>query len=242
MRRGWEGAVLKVMRAKEFRFTVLETETLNEHYHRLLVDGGGLLERVPYHPTMWVRLWIDDGGAAHQRAYTLVDPDPGTGRFWLEFAVHDGRAPRWALAARPGDTVEVTLQGSGFTAPTPAPRRSWLSGDLASVPAVRGLVHALDAAGTGPVSIWLEYAHEGERVVPVLPEGSPHTVAWVPRQDDGRHLVEEVRQALVDADPRSDWFWLACEASSTRALHRHLRRDLGVPADRVHALAYWSAR
>jgi NADPH-dependent ferric siderophore reductase len=36
--------------------------------------------------------------------------------------LHDGVASRWAQDAQPGDTIEVTVQGSNFTLLGPAPR------------------------------------------------------------------------------------------------------------------------
>lgn len=237
MKRGWEGAVLKVLQGKDFRLTVLDSQRVGDRYQRVLVDGGGLLQRCETHPTMWIRLWFESDGRPHQRAYTVVDPDPATGRFSLEFALHDGCAARWALAARPGDTVEATVQGSRFRAPAPAPRHTWLIGDLASVPAVNSLLPEL-----GPATVWLEYAEESERHVPVR-AGADHSLTWVPRADGGRPLVDAVRTALPGPDDTAgqDWFWVACEAASTRAITRHLRREVGVDASRISAVAYWSA-
>lgn len=42
-------------------------------------SDGGMLAATGVHPTMWVRLWFDNAGKPHQRAYTLVDPDPAAG-------------------------------------------------------------------------------------------------------------------------------------------------------------------
>ncbi|MGS2619624.1 siderophore-interacting protein [Micromonospora sp. LZ34] len=237
MKRNWEALVLKAMGGKDFKLTVLASEPVNGHYHRLLVDGGGLLETCGVHPTMWIRMWFDNDGRPHQRAYTLVDPDPATGRFHLEFALHDGCAARWATAARPGDTIAATVQGSAFALPDPAPTHLFLAGDAASLPAVNSL---LDAAATIPATVWLEYAHEGEKAL--APRARDHhEVTWVPRRDGGRHLVETVTAAIPSA-PDGAFYWVACEAASTRGIVKHIRKGLGVPKQRVEALGYWSAR
>jgi NADPH-dependent ferric siderophore reductase len=235
MKRNWESLVLKAMGGRDFRLTVLGAETVNAHYHRLHVDAGGLLDAVDVHPTMWIRLWFDDGGRAHQRAYTLVDPDARTGRFSLEFAVHDGCAARWATAATVGDTIEATVQGSAFALPDPAPDRLFLVGDAASLPAVNSL---LDAAPDTAAEVWLEYAHDGERDLPLRGRAGHH-VTWVPRRDGGRHLVDTVCAALpADADA---FYWVACEAGSSRAVTRHLRRELRIDKGRISSLGYWNA-
>jgi NADPH-dependent ferric siderophore reductase len=219
VKHGWEGLVIKAFGGKDFRLTVLATEPVNSHYHRLRFDGGGLLQAVPPHPTMWVRLWFDHDGKPHQRAYTLVDPDVGTGRFSLEFAIHDGPAPRWALAAKAGDTIDATLQGSAFELPDPRPAHLYAVGDAASVPAINSL---FDAAGTVPATVWLEYAHDEEKALPL------------------RNLIETVSAEL----PKNDdaLYWIGAEAATTRALGKYIRKDLAVDRKRVHALGYWHAK
>lgn len=133
---GWEGAVLKLFRGKDFVFTVTGAEDVTEHYRRVRLTDGGMLAATGVHPTMWVRLWFDNAGKPHQRAYTLVDPDPAAGTFSLEFALHEGCASDWARAAKPGDTIEATVQGTGFTDPDPAPSHVLAIGDTASLPAL----------------------------------------------------------------------------------------------------------
>ncbi|SCL35759.1 NADPH-dependent ferric siderophore reductase, contains FAD-binding and SIP domains [Micromonospora nigra] len=237
MKRSWEGVVLRAMGGKDHRLTVLDNQPVGDRYRRLLVDGGDLLASHALHPTMWIRLWFDNGGRAHQRAYTLVDPDPATGRFHLEFALHDGCAARWASTARPGDTVEATVQGSAFTMPDPTPGHLYLVGDAASLPAVNSLLDAADGVGA---TLWLEYAHEGEKAL--TPRARDHhEVRWVPRRDNGAHLVDTVTAGLPAVDAGA-LYWVACEAASTRAITRHLRRGLGAGKHQVQSLAYWSAR
>jgi NADPH-dependent ferric siderophore reductase len=236
VKRNWEALVLKAMGGRDFRLTVLGTESVGGNYRRLRMDGGGLLEAYGVHPTMWVRLWFDNDGRPHQRAYTLVDPDPATGRFDLEFAIHDGCAARWAAAAKPGDTIDATMQGSAFSLPDPAPRHLYLVGDAASLPAVNSL---LDAAPDVPATVWLEYADEGEKALTPRARDR-HEVTWVPRRDDGRHLVDTVCAALPAAADAH--YWVACEAASTRGITKHVRRTLGVGKHQLTSLAYWSAR
>ncbi|MEU4339047.1 siderophore-interacting protein [Micromonospora lupini] len=235
MKRNWEALVLKAMGGRDFQLTVRATESVDGHYQRLLLDDGGLLEVCGVHPTMWVRLWFDNDGRAHQRAYTLVDPEPANGRFSLEFAIHDGCAARWATTAQVGDTIVATVQGSAFQLPEPAPEHLYLVGDAASLPAVNSL---LDAGADIPATVWLEYAHEGEKALTPRARAH-HAITWVPRDTDGRHLVERVRSDLPANDAAH--YWVACEAATTRGITRHIRRTLGVDKDRLTSLGYWRA-
>ncbi|MFJ8603299.1 siderophore-interacting protein [Streptomyces shenzhenensis] len=243
--RGWEGAVLRLLRARDFEFTVTDAEDITPHYRRLRLTDGGMLAATGVHPTMWVRLWFADGGRPHQRAYTLVDPDPAAGTFALEFALHDGRASDWARAARPGDTIEATVQGTGFQHPDPAPSHLVAIGDPASLPALNSL---LDALGPAPATIWFEGEFEGEfeggsAGLPCRADPSRHEIRQVPRRDAGAHLVERVRAELpaLLADTPHPYVWIACDTATTRTLSSYVRRELGVPRQRVHALGYWRA-
>lgn len=234
MGHGWEGVVLKAFRGKDFRLTVVDASDAAPRLRSVTVDDGGLLGACGVHPTMWIRMWFEKDGRPHQRGFTLVDPDAAAGRFRLEFALHDGPASDWARAATPGQEIDVTVQGTRFVPPGTDAGRAYLVGDLASVPALNSL---LDHLGERPATIWIEYAHDDERLAP-LRARSQHVVTWVPRRAGGAHLVSTVQEGLSAASGR-DWFWIACEASSTRALTRYLRKDRGIGKDRVDALAYW---
>ncbi|MFF0221833.1 siderophore-interacting protein [Streptomyces sp. NPDC004629] len=235
--RGWEGAVLRLLRARDFEFTVIDAEDVTPHYRRLRLTDGGLLAATGVHPTMWVRLWFTDGGRPHQRAYTLVDPDPAAGTLALEFALHDGPACDWARAARPGDTIEATVQGTGFRHPDPAPSHLVAIGDPASLPAINSLLGAL---GATPATLWFEGETDG---LPCRADPSRHEIRQVPRRNAGAHLVQQVRAELpaLLADTPHPYVWIACDTATTRTLSSYVRRELGVPRQRVHALGYWRA-
>ncbi|WP_167738699.1 SIP domain-containing protein, partial [Streptomyces prasinopilosus] len=61
------------------------------------------------------------------------------------------------------------------------------------------------------------------------------------RRDSGAHLVERVRAdlpGLLRAHP-DPYVWVACDTATTRTLSAFLRKELGVPKQRMHALGYW---
>ncbi|MFI8340645.1 siderophore-interacting protein [Streptomyces sp. NPDC085639] len=236
--KGWEGVVLKLMRGKDFTFTVTGAEDLTEDYRRVSFTDGGLLAAAgeSLHPTMWVRVWFQGAGKPHQRAYTLVDPDPQAGTFSFEFALHDGVASAWARDAKPGDTVDATVQGTGFIAPEPAPQRLLVIGDAASLPAINSL---LDTYPQTPATIWFETQHDSDAQLPMRVEQGRHDIRRVRR--DGTALADRVRAELPElvGDPESAYVWLACDTVTTRALTAYLRKELALPKHRVNALGYW---
>ncbi|MGW1132341.1 siderophore-interacting protein [Streptomyces griseoluteus] len=235
--RGWEGAVLRLLRAKDFTFTVTDAEDVTPHYRRLRMTDGGLLAATGVHPTMWVRLWFSADGRPHQRAYTLVDPDPATGTLALEFALHEGCASDWARAAKAGDTVEATVQGTGFQRPEPDPSHVLVVGDTASLPAINSLLRELEPA---PATVWFEGTLDG---LPCAADPERHEIREVPRREAGKHLVERVRAELpgILSGTGHPYVWIACDTATTRALASYVRKELGVPRQRVHALGYWRA-
>lgn len=242
MGHGWEGAVLKLFRGRDFTFTVTGVEQVTDDFRRVTVTDGGLLAATGgAHPTMWVRLWFERDGKPHQRGYTLVDPDPAGGTFSLEFALHEGTASDWARAARPGDTIDATLQGTRFSLPEPRPARLFVIGDAASLPAVNSL---LDALPRTPATIWCETDHAPGGKLPFRLHGDHHTLHTVPRRDAGAHLVSEVRTALpglLGEDSSDAYVWIACDTATTRTLSSWARKELALPRDRVNALGYWRA-
>ncbi len=254
--RGFQGAVLKLLRAGDYTFTVTSTERVTAHYLRLGVTTGGLLNgragRSPGragsdpasaaagapHPTMWVRGWFPSGsGKVQQRAYTLVDPDPATDSAFLEFALHEGPAVRWALGARPGDTLNVTVLGSSFEVPDPAPAGWLVVGDPASIPALDSLAAV---AGDAPIRAWLAYREDAERDIPVRSRPQDD-VRWVPASG----LVDAVSGAAAEivADPAyvaDRWFgFVATEFGTTRRCASVLRSAYGLPKGRLKSQAYW---
>ncbi|MER5307879.1 siderophore-interacting protein [Streptomyces sp. NPDC002773] len=238
MGHGWQGAVLKLMRGKDFTFTVTGAEQVTEDYRRVHFTDGGLFATAGVHPTMWVRIWFDAGGKPHQRAYTLVDPDAEAGTFSLEFALHDGVASHWARTCAPGDTVDATLQGTGFETPDPLPSRLLVVGDPASLPAVNSLLDALPGV---PATIWFETQHASDEDLPVRLDAARHELRRVPRRDGGADLVARVKAELPAlADPTS-YVWIACDTATTRTLATYARKELALPKERVHALGYWRA-
>ncbi|CAM4462673.1 Iron import ATP-binding/permease protein IrtA [Mycobacterium basiliense] len=230
--RGWQGAVLKLMRAGDYRLTVTGRREITTHYLRLSFEDGGMLGEHAVHPTMWIRMWFADGDKSHQRGYTLVAPDPDAGTFDVEFALHDGVASDWARSAQPGDTIEATVLGSKFAIPNPAPTGYVIVGDTASLPAINSL---LEAIGDTPARVFLEAGRDDDKSLPVVRAAD---VTWVDRSGDRDALLEAVRGAAFDA---GDHFgWVACSARTTRSIAKVLREDFGIPKKSIKAQAYWA--
>ena len=232
--RGFTGAMVRLWRGGDYELTVTGRTEITPNYLRLHFSGPALLTERELHPTMWVRGWFPDGAKSHQRGYTLVNPDPGSGTVDVDFAMHDGLATRWASGAQAGDVLEVTVLGSNFALPDPAPAGYVIVGDAASLPAINSLLSAIRDT---PARVFLEASHDDDRELPVVPTSAD--VRWVDRSDGGQGLVEAVRTEAFDA--ATHFGWVACDNRTTRAVARVLREDYGIPRASVKAQPYWSA-
>ncbi|MDA4105810.1 siderophore-interacting protein [Mycolicibacterium holsaticum] len=231
--RGFQGAVLKLLRAGDYQLTVTGRREVTAHYLRLSFTAGGMLTDRALHPTMWIRMWFADGEKLHQRGFTLVDPNPEADTVDIEFALHDGVASQWAQNARPGDTIEVTVLGSNFTLPEPQPAGYVIVGDTASLPAINSLLQAI---GDTPARVYLEASHDDDKQLPVARSTD---VVWVERKNSGEALVQAVSSAAFDA---SDHFgWVACDNRTTRAVAKVFRENYKIPKKSIKAQAYWVA-
>ncbi|MGV9803661.1 siderophore-interacting protein [Mycobacterium sp. NPDC003449] len=234
--RGLEGALVRLWRGADYELTVTGRTELTPNYLRLHFDAHRLLAERRLHPTMWVRGWFSrtgtsDRARAHQRGYTLVNPDPAAGTVDIDFSMHDGVATGWAAAARPGDVLDVTVLGSDFALPEPAPAGYVIVGDTASLPAINSL---LDAIGDTPARVFLEAGHDDDRELPV---GHGAEITWVDRDAEG--LLAAVSASAFDA---ADHFgWVACNNRTTRAVAKLFREEYNIPRRSIKAQAYWVA-
>ena len=231
--RGFQGTVLKLLRAGDYQLTVTGRREISPHYLRLSFNAGGMLEGSPLHPTMWIRMWFTDGEKLHQRGYTLVDPNPAADTVDIEFALHDGVASNWAQNAEPGDTIEITVLGSNFTLPEPPPTGYVIVGDTASLPAINSL---LTAIGDAPARVFLEAGYDDDKQLPVVRSAD---VTWVDRKNEGEALVEAVASAAFDAS--GHFGWVASDNRTTRAVSKVFREDYKIPRKSIKAQAYWVA-
>lgn len=238
MSKGFQGAVLRGLGAKEHRLRVRGKRYLTDNLLRVECHSDTLLNPNGEAPASWVRAWFPDPeGKARQfqRGYTLVEPDVATGTFAIDFVIHQptGPAAHWALTCKEGDEIAVMRYGEHpFDMPDPAPAGCLLLGDLASFPAIRALAKAIPEEV--PVVIFLEQHTDADAQVD-LPQGQNISAAWVDELPDGQALV----QALGSRD-WSDWYaWVTAESTATRHVRTLLQRDHHLSRATLHAQAYW---
>ena len=230
--------MLRVLGAKEHSVTVTGRTLLAEHFIRVAFHSDTLLGDGPLHPDSWIRLWFpnpDDSATLHQRGYTLVDPDPETGTFAIDFVLHHpmGPASYWASGCEVGERLVAQRFGAQpFTLLDPPPAGYLLLGDLASYPAITSIAAAVP--DDVPLVVHMERHSPLDETLP-LPSGPRVTAAWVDELPDGQGLAQ-----AIDGRDWTGWFaWIGAESLATRRARSLLTRDHGLNKATLHAQAYW---
>ncbi|NLU82548.1 ABC transporter ATP-binding protein/permease [Rhodococcus sp. HNM0569] len=236
-RRGFQGAVLRGLGVRYHTAAVLGTEDPLPHMRRVWLSAPTLFEDITIEPTAWLRFWFPDPAGSEtefQRGYTIAEVDVHTGRFAVDFVLHEpsGPASTWARQVSGGETVEVASFGSkGFAVDHELPAGYLLIGDAASIPAINTVLDAVPH--TVDVEVYLEQHHEDDRHI-ALSEHPRARVHWVPRTSE-----TAVADAL-DARDWSDWkAWAGSESKSLKHIRARLKGEFGFPKAEIHAQAYW---
>ncbi|UJW64466.1 ABC transporter ATP-binding protein/permease [Mycobacteroides chelonae] len=238
MGRGFQGAVLRGLGARDHVATVVGTSQVAPNCVRLTMSAPTLFEDLLHTPAEWLRFWFPDpeGGATeHQRAYTIVSTDAEAGEFAIDVVIHEpaGPACRWAGAAQPGMTIPVVAFGSArFEIPEDLRAGFLLIGDSASIPAINSILAALPA--DVDVEVYLERHSPDDELIP-LTEHPRRVLHWVDRTD------ETSLAGAIEARDWSNWYaWAGPEAGSLKHLRKRLKEQFGFPKADVHAAAYWT--
>ena len=168
------------------------------------------------------------------RSYTVRAWDAQRSLLTLDFVVHGdaGVAGPWAAAAKPGDVLQLTGPGGAYT---PDPDAAWhlMVGDLSVLPAIGA---SLQRVPDGvPVHVLVELDDEADRQELTSP-GDLH-VTWLDADGSDNALLEAVRALEFPAGPVHAF--VHGEASSVRAVRRHLLVEREIPREALSVSGYW---
>lgn len=172
------------------------------------------------------------------RVYTVSDHRvvDGETRIDLDIALHDeGVGSDWARRAAPGDRVGLTEAHGLYAAPVGV---GWqlLVADVTGLPALARILRGL--APGQRVEAHVVLTDPADEIA--LPSAADVEVTWqvVERDTDiCGALADAVTGRVLPADDR--YVWLAGEARASRAVRRHLRRELGWPQADFYTCGYW---
>lgn len=189
-------------------FADLGNEGSDTRFKMIFPTPTGELPPLPATPEEWYASWTGapDASRSPMRTYTVRDvvEDGDATLLVVDLVVHEhgpqGPACRWALAARPGDEIQVIAphRGSheyGGTEFAPGEHRELLlAADETALPALTRVLADLPPGYSGRA--FAEVPGIEDALAVRCPEGLD--ITWVLREDaeHGRRLVDEVRRYL----------------------------------------------
>ena len=178
----------------------------------------------------------ENGGADQMRDYTPRHFDVAAGRLTIDFVVHDaGTATEWALAARPGDRLQIG--GPRGSAVIPADFDwYWLIGDETALPAIGRWVEEAPAGKVVATFIVVQEQADRQR----FQSKAEWFGVWRVRAGTVDDTVL-LRDAMAVHDfPAGDGFiWIAAEANVARLLRSYVLDHRHHPREWVKAGGYW---
>ncbi|MEM9562721.1 MAG: SIP domain-containing protein [Actinomycetota bacterium] len=170
--------------------------------------------------------------------YTIrrFDPETASIELWAVLHGHDEGVGGWAARAEPGETVAVWGPRRFFRWVEPSFHHLFVA-DESGLAAVGALLDSLDPAT--PATVIAETVDADHEFTIADRPGTEvrwlHRGADVPGESAG--FVDEVR--AIDLDPETTVAFGAGESRQVTAVRGYLRRELGMPADRVFMTGYW---
>ena len=233
-------------------------------YRRIVLGGDDLATGFPYvhfapsdhvklffpHPTtselvvphIAAKGWRYDEGAGEPtfRDYTVRAWDPEKHELTIDFVVHEhGVAGIWARDAQPGWQIGVLGPRGNILFPAGCDRYVAF-GDETALPAIARLIE--EAPTTARADAIIEVADAAEHQQFAEREGL--TITWIDRdtaavaEGHGSALETAARQLPLDAG-ENVFVFAAGEANALKPIRRWLRREIGLPKERVEVDGYW---
>jgi NADPH-dependent ferric siderophore reductase len=226
---------------------VEETQRISPHMIRVVVGGEDLAGfGAGEYTDHYVKLQLPPAGAPYSapfdvedirarlpreqwprtRTYTVRAWDPERVRLTIDFVYHGdtGVAGPWAAAAAPGDLLQLNGPGGAY-APDPAAAWHLMVGDASVIPAIAASLARVPAGV--PVHALLEVEDPADEQ-PLTSPGDLR-VQWVPEGT----VLDALGGLDFPAGPVHAF--VHGEASTVRAVRRHLLVERGVPRDALSA-------
>lgn len=196
-------------------FVDLADAELDTRFKMIFPGPTGELPLIPEQPDEWYAQWMStpDDTRSPMRTYTVRDvvEEDGKRLLVVDLVVHEegphGPACAWALAARPGDVIQViaphrATDSYGGVEFAPGEAKDLLViGDETALPAVARILAEWEPGRRGRVFVEVPSADD----VLELDQPDSVSVRWVVRDgtEQGRLLVETVRShlGLAPLDP-----------------------------------------
>jgi len=200
-----------------------------DHYVKLQIPPPGAPYSAPFDAED-VKARLPREQWPRTRTYTVQDWDGERNLLTIDFVHHGdtGVAGPWAAAAQPGDEIDLSGPGGAYT---PDPDADWhlMAGDASVIPAITASLERIPAGV--PVHVLLEV--EGPEEEQPLETSGDLRLTWL----HGGSVADAVE--ALDFPPGRVHAFVHGEASSVRAIRRHLLVDRGLPREALSISGYW---
>lgn len=209
-----------------------------DEYIRIMIPPTGTPLVLPEIDENWTVTYPEGTAEPASRVYTISDHRVIDGQIQLDLDIvlHDeGIGSDWALACEPGDQVGL-IDPHGLYAAADDVGWQLLVADITGVPAVARILR--NSKPGQVIEAVLVITDPDDEIA--LPSPADVTVTWQVVGSD-----TDIAGALADAVtsrelPAADrYVWLAGEARASRAVRRHLRRELKWPQSDFYTCGYW---
>jgi NADPH-dependent ferric siderophore reductase len=209
----------------------------SDHYVKLQLPAPGASYSAPFDVEQ-VRAELPRELWSRTRTYSVRAWDRERQRLTIDFVYHGdhGVAGPWAAAAKPGDRLQLVGPGGAYV---PDPEADWhlMIGDASVVPAISASLARIPARV--PVHVLIEVdGHEDE--LPLTTPGDLH-VQWLHHPHTDRDEISPLIGALerLPFPAGAVHAFVHGEASTVRAIRRHLLVDRGLPPAALSVSGYW---
>lgn len=170
------------------------------------------------------------------RTYTVRRWDAAASELVIDMVVHgSGLAGRWAANAGPGSVVGVNTPRGMYSPPADL---QWLLAvtDASGLPALARILEELPTGVRARVFVEVPGAAYEQDLA--LPDGGE--LHWIHGGNGhGPSRLDEIVRASV-RPAGTGYIWVAGETRVTRAVRRHVRHELGLPASAYKVVGYWT--
>lgn len=182
-------------------------------------------------------VWPDDT-AVPTRVYTIRCIDTAKQEITIDFALHanPGPATQWAKDAKQGDIAGILGPAANGVRDS---KFYVLAGDETALPGIARILEHLPATATGQV--FIEVDMPADRMSFSCPPGV--SVTWLYRHGEAAGTTTLLQDALCSVEwpenQKNTFFWGGCEHKAFSAIHRYLKKEIGLPRDRFVLYSHW---
>ncbi len=222
--------------------TVRQVERITPGMARIVLEGAELEGFVSLSPDDHVKLFfpLPGGEDSEKRDYTPRRHDAAAGTLTIDFALHDpdhaGPATRWALSAKPGDTLQ--FGGPKGSMVVPLDYDWWLlAGDETALPSIGRRLEEMPAGTHVTTIITVTGPEEEQR----FDTRAAHRSVWVYRPAEQAADPAPLLAALKQERPGQGegFIWIGAEAKVAAAAKEFITETWKHDPAWMKAKGYW---